>query len=51
MKGDVYDFVHFCEICKSNKGQNVRGPNLLQPLPIPTTKWEFVTMAFIVGLP
>jgi hypothetical protein len=51
MKGDGCNFVKSCKICSSNKGENVRNPSLLQPLPIPAQKYESVIMAFIIGLP
>jgi hypothetical protein len=40
-----------CDICQRNKGDTVKTPDTLQPLPIPPTIWMNVSMDFIVGLP
>jgi RNase H-like domain found in reverse transcriptase/Reverse transcriptase (RNA-dependent DNA polymerase)/Integrase zinc binding domain len=37
MKHDIYNFVKECEVCKINKGETILTPDLLQPLPIPTS--------------
>jgi Integrase zinc binding domain/Integrase core domain len=51
MKHDIYNFVKECEVCQINKGEIVLTPNLLQPLPIPTSIWSHITMDFIEKLP
>lgn len=48
---DVTEYVKCCEQCQRNKSRTVRPGGLMEPLPIPTGKWESVGMDFIVGLP
>jgi len=40
-----------CDVCQCNKGETVKYPSTLQPLPIPPTIWWDISMDFIVGLP
>ncbi|KAH9297297.1 hypothetical protein KI387_028979 [Taxus chinensis] len=51
LKVDVQKFVAGCLMCQCNKGETVRSPRLLQPLSIPSERWEEVSMDFITGLP
>ena len=51
MKYDVWAFVQSCTTCLQAKPDRNRYPGLLQPLPIPTTSFEVITMDFIEGLP
>ncbi|KAJ1699965.1 hypothetical protein LUZ63_008477 [Rhynchospora breviuscula] len=51
MKEDVHKFVSECEVCQLNKGEHVKTPGLLQPLPIPDEAWTSISMDFISGLP
>ncbi|KAJ3690878.1 hypothetical protein LUZ61_020042 [Rhynchospora tenuis] len=51
MKDDVYQYVRNCENCQITKGEHVKTPGLLQPLPIPHEAWSSISMDFIVGLP
>jgi hypothetical protein len=51
MKQDIHKFVVECEVCQSNKGEIVKSPGTLQPLPIPPTIWKDISMDFITGLP
>jgi hypothetical protein len=51
MKQDVCTFVVECDVCQCNKGEIVKAPGTLQPLPIPPTIWQDISMDFIVGLP
>jgi hypothetical protein len=48
---DVKNFVLKCSDCQRNKSRTVKPGGLLQPMPIPESKWESVGMDFIVGLP
>jgi hypothetical protein len=40
-----------CDVCQRNKGEAVKDPGTLQPLPIPPAIWRDISMDFIVGLP
>jgi hypothetical protein len=49
MKQDVRTFVVECEVCRCNKGENVKASGTLQPVPIPPAIWRDISMDFIVG--
>ena len=51
MKREVAQYVSDCDICKRVKASHLRPAGLLQPLTIPSGKWEDISMDFIVGLP
>ena len=51
MKKDVVEFVKQCDVCQSNKHENVPYPGLLQPLPVPNQAWSQISMDFIESLP
>jgi hypothetical protein len=51
MKQDIHTFVAKCDTCQHNKGETVKPPGTLQPLPLPPTIWMDISMDFIVGLP
>ncbi|KAH9313586.1 hypothetical protein KI387_022213 [Taxus chinensis] len=51
LKGDVQNFVSECLVCQQNKGETIKTPDLLQPLPIPSQRWEEVSVDFITELP
>ena len=51
LKGDVQKCVAECLVCQRNKGETIKTPGLLQPLSIPSQRWEEVSMDFITGLP
>jgi hypothetical protein len=51
MKQDVRTFVVDYEVCQRKKGEIVKAMGTLQPLPIPPTIWQDISMEFIVGLP
>lgn len=51
MKKDIYAYVQQCVVCQQAKGEHVRPPGLLQPLPIPKEAWHTICMDFIEGLP
>ena len=51
MSKTVHEYVHTCDGCQRNKARNQRPLGLLQPLPIPSTNWETVTMDLVTGLP
>jgi ribonuclease HI len=51
MKVDIADYVARCDVCQRVKAEHQRPAGLLQPLHIPTWKWDEIGMDFIVGLP
>jgi hypothetical protein len=51
MKHDIHKFVTECEVCQRNKGETIKSPGTLQPLPIPPAIWKDISMDFITGLP
>jgi hypothetical protein len=51
MKQDIRNFVAKCDVCQCNKGEIVKYPGTLQPLPIPPAIWKDISMDFITGLP
>jgi hypothetical protein len=51
LKTDVQRFVAECLACQKNKVETIKTPGLLQPLAIPSQRWEEVSMDFITGLP
>ena len=48
---DVKSYVTTCDACQRNKSSTHKPASLLQPLPTPETRWEQVSMDFIVQLP
>ena len=48
---DVERYVRTCEECQRNKASNQKPSGLLQPLEIPTQRWERVSMDFVTHLP
>jgi hypothetical protein len=51
LKYDIQKFVAKCLVCQQNKVDTIKTPSLLQPLAIPSQRWEEVSMDFIMGLP
>ncbi|WOH15055.1 hypothetical protein DCAR_0934588 [Daucus carota subsp. sativus] len=51
MKKTVIEFVKKCSICQKCKYDASALPGLLQPLPVPESVWDDITMDFIEGLP
>ena len=51
MKSDVVDFVSKCLECQQVKADHRHPASLLQPHDIPETKWEVISMDFVVGFP
>ena len=51
MSEDVYSYVRSCHSCQSNKSSNQRPAGLLQPLTIPSRRWQQVSLDLITQLP
>ncbi|MCO5579340.1 hypothetical protein L7F22_033196 [Adiantum nelumboides] len=51
MKRDIPDYVSKCVVCQKTKFDRGKQSGLLQPLPIPDSPWESISMDFIFGLP
>jgi hypothetical protein len=50
MKNEIAAYVTRCDNCCRVKAIHIK-PGLMQPLSIPSWKWEEIAMDFIVGLP
>jgi transposase InsO family protein len=51
MAKSVHQFVTSCTICQQSKPDRAKYPGLLQPLPVPDSAWQVISMDFIEGLP
>jgi hypothetical protein len=51
VKREIAKYVSECDICQRVKPSQLKTAGILQPLPIPSWKWEDISMDFIVGLP
>ncbi|MCO5555374.1 hypothetical protein L7F22_008920 [Adiantum nelumboides] len=51
MKANIQDYVAKCIVCQKTKYDRGKQLGLLQPLPIPDSPWESISMDFIFGLP
>jgi hypothetical protein len=51
MKQFITEQIVACPTCQISKTEKVPYPGLLDPLPIPTSKWSAISMDFIEGLP
>jgi hypothetical protein len=51
MKVDIAKYVSECDTCSRIKASHLKIAGTLQPLPIPSWKWDDISMDFIVGLP
>jgi len=51
MKVSVKRYLRGCETCARVKPSNDKKMGLLQPLPVPTGRWEHIGIDFVVGLP
>ena len=51
MKADIVNFVARCLECQQVKAEHRHRERFLQPHAIPKSKWEVISMDFIVGWP
>ena len=51
MKREIAKYVSECDICQRIKASHLKSTGALQPLSIPSWKWDDISMDFIVGLP
>ena len=51
MKREIAKYVAECDTCQMVKASHLNVSGTLQPLPIPSQKWDDINMDFIVGLP
>jgi hypothetical protein len=51
MKREIAKYISECDTCQRIKASHLKAAGPLQPLPIPSWKWEDICMDFIVGLP
>lgn len=49
--GDVKSYVASCGICMASKSSTQAPIGLLHPLPVPTDKWDQISMDYVTGLP
>lgn len=50
MKKEVSEFVYACLTCHKSKIEYLKSLGLMQPLNIPTCKWDSISMDFVTGL-
>src|SRR6185437_1976500 len=51
MKREIAKYVSKCDVCQKVKSSHLKVAGTLQPLPIPSWKWEDISIDFIVSLP
>jgi hypothetical protein len=51
MKKEIAAYVARCDTCCRVKAIHMRPAGLLQPLSVPSWKWDDISMDFIIGLP
>ena len=51
MEQDVRQYVETCRLCQEYKSQNMCAAGLLQPLPVPSKRWESISLDIITHLP
>jgi len=51
MKREIARYVSECDVCQRVKASHLKVAGTLQTLPIPSRKWEDISMNFIVSLP
>jgi hypothetical protein len=51
MKREIAKYVSECDICQRVKASHLKTAGILQPIPIPSWKWEDISIDFIISLP
>jgi ribonuclease HI len=51
MKRKIAKYISECDTCQRVKASHLKVAGTIQPLPIPSWKWDDICMDFIVGLP
>ncbi|WVZ63865.1 hypothetical protein U9M48_013463, partial [Paspalum notatum var. saurae] len=51
MKREIAKYMSECDVCQRVKADHLKPVGMLQPLAVPSWKWEDIHMDFIVGLP
>ena len=51
MKTELAEYIARCFECQQGRIEHQHPAGLLQPLPIPSWKWEIISLDFITGLP
>jgi transposase InsO family protein len=51
MKTDIKTYVSQCQTCQQAKPDRTGYVGLLQPLPVPSSAWQSISMDFVEGLP
>jgi len=51
MKWEIAKYVSECDTCRRVKASHLRSAGPLQPLSIPSWKWEDISMDFVVSIP
>ena len=51
MKNELEEYIAKCFECQQVNTKHQHPAGLLQPLPIPSWKWEIISLDFITGLP
>ena len=51
MKREIARYVAECDVYQRVKAEHLKQAGTLQPLPIPSWKWEDISMDFITSLP
>jgi transposase InsO family protein len=51
MHVDIKQYVRSCPLCQMNKSPTQAPYGLLHPLPVPTDKWQYVSLDFVTDLP
>jgi hypothetical protein len=51
MNINIAKYVSECDTCSKIKASHLKTAGTIQPLPIPSWKWDDISRDFIVGLP